>query len=346
MADPEAHMTGPEAPTADARPTVSVIIPNYNYEKTIAAVVESALAQTYPVHEVLVVDDGSSDRSPEIVRRYPVRLITQRNGGVSVARNRGAAESTGEILFFLDSDIALDPDAVANAVALLAEQPDLGCVHGVVGKRALFDDGPVERYRVLHEYWWRRRATGRVRTVFFAMCAIRREVYEEIGPLDETLRESEDVEYSERLAAKYPILLTERITGRHDDVERLGALLGEQYRRSQLLVAFAGAHRFSPGALKANRMPGVLATAATWGSLPLLLLTPKAAVLPALGVAWFAVADPGLAQFVVRDQGLRYYPVFVGYHFLLHTALVAGVARGAVRALTERGFRRPRHPAS
>ncbi len=345
MAD--ARPTADAGPTADARPTVSVIIPNYNYEKTIAAVVESVLAQTHPVHEVVVVDDGSSDRSPEIVRRYPdVRLVTQPNGGVSVARNRGVQETTGEILFFLDSDIALEPDAVANAVALLQEQPDLGCVHGVVGKRALFDDGPVERYRVLHEHWWRRRATGRVRTVFFAMCAIRREVYEEVGPLDETLRESEDVEYSERLSEKYPILLTETVAGRHDDEDRLGAMLTEQYRRSQLLVAFAGAHRFSPGALKANRMPGVLATAVTWGSLPLLLLSRKAALGPALGLAWFAVADPGLARFVIRDRGLRYYPAFVGYPFLLHSALVAGVARGVVRALTERDFRRPRHGAS
>ncbi|MFJ3214809.1 glycosyltransferase family 2 protein [Kitasatospora sp. NPDC086801] len=331
---------------ADAHPTVSVIIPNYNYEKTIAAVVESVLAQTHPVHEVLVVDDGSTDRSPEIVRGYPVKLIPQQNGGVSVARNRGVAESTGDILFFLDSDIALAPDAIANAVALLREQPDLGCVHGVVDKRALFDDGQVERYRVLHEHYWRRRATGRVKTVFFAMCAMPRAVFEEIGPLNETLRESEDVEYSERLAEKYPILLTASVTGRHDDEERLGSMLSEQYRRSQLLVAFAGAHRFRPGAIKANRMPGLLAAAATWGSLPLVLVTPKAAVLPALGLAWFAVADPGLARFVVKDQGATYYPRFVGYHFLLHTALLAGVARGALRAVTDRDFRRPRFAAS
>lgn len=332
----------------DGAPTVSVIIPNYNYERTLGACLDAVFAQTYPPHEVIVVDDGSTDSSPALARSYPCTVLESAgNGGPATARNLGAAAATGDVLFFLDSDIAPCPDALEQAVALLHAEPGLGCVHGLPDKVPLYDDGPVEVYRCLHEYHWRWRATGLVQTVFFALCAMPRAVFEEIGPLDETLRESEDVEYSERLSPRYPIRLTDTYTGRHDDADRLLPLLREQFRRSQLLVSFAGAHRFSPGALKANRMPGVLTAAATWASLPVAaLLHPAGWLLPLALLLLFGIADPALARFVVRERGLAYWPRFMGYHFLVHTALLAGVARGCVRMVTDRGFRRPRAHAT
>ena len=350
-----------ETPETAPAPTVSVIIPNYNYARTLGACLESVLTQTHPPHEVIVVDDGSTDGSPGLARAYPCTVIENAgNGGVSAARNRGAAAATGEILFFLDSDIALCPDALERAVALLRAEPELGCVHGLVDKVPLYDDGPVEVYRCLNEHFWRLRGAGLVRTVFFALCAMPRAVFEEIGPLDESLRDAEDVEYSERLARRHPIRLTAAFTGRHDEADRLLPLLREQFRRSQLLVSFAAAHRLSRGALKANRMPGVLTVAAAWASLLLAALSgptglfgltgltgPAAAAVwlvpPAL-LALFTVADPPLTRFVVRERGLAYLPRFMGYHFLLHTALLAGIARGCLRKLTDRRPR-PAHEA-
>jgi glycosyltransferase involved in cell wall biosynthesis len=92
--------------TAPRGPRFSVIIPVYNSAATLARAVESVLAQTWPPHEVIVVDDGSTDNSLELARGYgaPVQVITRANAGVSAARNTGARHARGDWLAFLDAD--------------------------------------------------------------------------------------------------------------------------------------------------------------------------------------------------------------------------------------------------
>jgi glycosyltransferase involved in cell wall biosynthesis len=110
-------------------PLVSIIIPCYNSDQFVGEAIESALAQSYPSLEILVVDDGSTDRSKEMISRYPVRLIlNDHRGGVSAARNRGIKESRGEFLLFLDSDDRLLPNAVASGLATLQQYPDCAMV--------------------------------------------------------------------------------------------------------------------------------------------------------------------------------------------------------------------------
>ncbi len=321
------------------RPTVSVIIPTYNAAKTLGAVLESVYAQTLAPLDVVVVDDCSTDDSREIAGRFPCTVVASPvNRGVSAARNLGARNSGGEILFYLDSDVALDPDALANAVDLLLSDPGTGCVHGIYDVEPLFDDGPVERYRALHAHFWRRRSVGVVGTAIFALAAIPRAVFEDVGPFDENLRDSEDVEYSDRLGAAYRIRMTETVVGRHDDVDRLGPMLSEQFRRSQLLVPVAAVERRGGGGLKANRPVGALAAALVPVTAPLGLLAPWLLAVPALCLLWFALADPGLARFVARRRGAGFLAWFVLAHFLVHLALVSGALVGAVRWLVDPGF--------
>lgn len=90
---------------------VSVIVPTYNYGKYISEAVESILNQSHPNHEVLVVDDGSTDNTAEIINSFKsskVRYIFQENQGANVARNRGLRESGGDYIIFLDADDVLD----------------------------------------------------------------------------------------------------------------------------------------------------------------------------------------------------------------------------------------------
>ena len=102
-------------------PRVSIIVSNYNYERYLAAAVDSALAQTIPDCEVIVVDDGSTDGSRAVLERYRddprVTLIMQENGGQAVAMNIGFAASRGDIVIFLDSDDALKPDAAETVLS-------------------------------------------------------------------------------------------------------------------------------------------------------------------------------------------------------------------------------------
>ncbi|HCT76851.1 MAG TPA: hypothetical protein DGG94_13455 [Micromonosporaceae bacterium] len=317
-------------------PSVSVIVPCYNAEKTLAACLQSIYSQTFQIHEVIIIDDHSSDQSRNIARRYPCHLIeSPTNRGVSFTRNTGVAASSGEILFFLDSDEALTPDSVANAVHLLSTGYD--CVHGIIAPEPLVDDGPVEWYKTLHAYWWRKRGVGPVQTAFFAQAAMPRSVFDAVGPFDENLRDSEDLEYSDRLAPNHRILLTDQVVARHDEVDRLWPLLREQFRRSQLLVpTVLAASRKGKAALTANRPLGVAAVGLGLATLPLGLLSAKWLALPAICLLLFLLADPGLVSFAVRRKGWRFGIFFAAVHLITHIALVAGAVAGGVRW----GFRR------
>lgn len=103
---------------------ISVIIPVYNVEKYLAACVDSVLAQSYQNFELILVDDGSKDRSPRICDEYAaadprIRCFHKQNGGASSARNVGLDHASGEYIFFLDSDDWLDRSALEKLIAPL-----------------------------------------------------------------------------------------------------------------------------------------------------------------------------------------------------------------------------------
>lgn len=112
---------------------VSIIIPVYNGEKYIADTLETALGQTYQNIEVIVVDDGSTDATPEVLRQYEGQIIhiKQKNRGVAAARNAGFAASTGDYICFLDQDDTIAANKVEVQAAALAKHPDVGLCHGV-----------------------------------------------------------------------------------------------------------------------------------------------------------------------------------------------------------------------
>ena len=109
--------------------TVSVLIASYNCARFLPQCLESVLAQTRPPEEVIVVDDGSEDETPEVIRRFPdVRYIRQEHGGKSAAFNRAVAESSGEILCHLDADDYWMAPKLERVCKELAENPTLGGV--------------------------------------------------------------------------------------------------------------------------------------------------------------------------------------------------------------------------
>jgi glycosyltransferase involved in cell wall biosynthesis len=123
-------MRNPPAPEA----SVTVIIGVYNGARYLAESIDSVLAQTHPVAELIVVDDGSTDGSGDIAERYgaPVRCIRQENGGMAAARNRAIPEATGEFLAFLDADDRFRPDKLRSQLAVFDADPGLDIVYGHV----------------------------------------------------------------------------------------------------------------------------------------------------------------------------------------------------------------------
>ncbi len=115
----------------DAAPLVSIIVPAYNAERFLLRALRSALEQTYDRLEILVVDDGSTDRTAEIARGIPdgrVRVLSQPNQGQGPARNRGIRESRGDYITFLDADDFYLSAKVAREVAWLEARPEYGAV--------------------------------------------------------------------------------------------------------------------------------------------------------------------------------------------------------------------------
>jgi glycosyltransferase involved in cell wall biosynthesis len=109
-------------------PLVSVIIPVYNGQETLRGAIDSALGQTYPEREIVVVDDGSTDSSVELLRGYRdrIQLIQQMHGGVSVARNTGLSAARGEYVAFLDCDDTWFPEKLQLQVEILEKYPSVG----------------------------------------------------------------------------------------------------------------------------------------------------------------------------------------------------------------------------
>jgi glycosyltransferase involved in cell wall biosynthesis len=108
---------------------ISVIIPVYKVEKYVAATVESVLAQTYKNFELLIIDDGSPDKSIEICQQFTdnrIKIIRQENRGVAAARNTGIRHAQGEYLAFLDADDLWTPEKLAKHIEHLDNSPTVG----------------------------------------------------------------------------------------------------------------------------------------------------------------------------------------------------------------------------
>jgi cellulose synthase/poly-beta-1,6-N-acetylglucosamine synthase-like glycosyltransferase len=319
---------------------VAVIVPNYNKAKTLRECLAAVYAQSYPISEVVVVDDASTDGSGDIARDFACTLIEQPNNrGVSAARNAGAAATDADLLFFVDSDIALAPDAVANAVRTLREAADRVMVYGIYDAEPLVDDGPVERYRTLFEHFWRRRAVGRPTATMFSLSLVPRTVFLGVGGLDEQLRHGEDIEFGTRLPAGYRTVMTDAVVGRHDDVDRLLPYLWEQFDRANnpqvLLKTWPRRHVGATG-VRTHMMSaaGLLLTAGTLLALAVAALAPWLLVLVPLLLAGFLWANREFLRFAWQRKGVRFAVFAIGMHLLLHAAAGLGSALGLARAGT------------
>jgi len=184
--------------------TICIIIPAFNAGHWLPRSIESALSQTRPADEIIVVDDGSTDDTAAVCHRYgaQIQFIQRENGGLSAARNTGLAASHSEWFLSLDADDIVFPDALA-ALAETAAQSDAGVVYGFVLQRR---EKPVETR--LHSlpyavgkppdpartlFWWTAISTA-------GSALVRRSVNDAIGGVDENFRQVEDCEYWLRCA--------------------------------------------------------------------------------------------------------------------------------------------------
>ena len=184
---------------------VSAVIPCYNYGKYLARAIDSILAQTHPVAEIIVVDDGSSDNTREIATSFGdrVRYIFQENRGRAAARNHGIREATGDWIALLDADDWWLPNKIELQVQALAQRP--GAVLVYTGVRCEDPDGGVIVYRATdpRRLWPALRYFNGV-TGSASAALIRRDALMAVSGFNESLRDCEDWDCWVRLARDHP----------------------------------------------------------------------------------------------------------------------------------------------
>lgn len=202
-----------------ANPKVSVIIPTYNHATYVGQAVESVLNQTYRDLEVIVINDGSTDETWDVLYPYikDIRYFYQRNSGESSARNRGIKKARGKYIAFLDADDLWAPERLAFQVPLIEKNPEVGLVYSESYRTAA--DGTILEL-ALREHD-RRHLSGNIfpyllcwNVISTQTVLVRKECFERVGLFDETLSSGElvheDYDMWLRVVRYYPVLFVDK----------------------------------------------------------------------------------------------------------------------------------------
>lgn len=211
---------------------ISIVIPLYNKEKAVVGTLDSVLAQTYMDYEVVIVNDGSTDNSKQVVEDYiksqiagtatnyksQIRLINKPNGGVCSARNRGIHEAKGEYIAFLDADDLWDKDYLMEQVRMMTDFPK-AAMWGINFAEVTNGNQLVRRlatglpddYRGYVEDYFGLTKKGRISDLFCSSSVVvRKEVFDKVGYFDERIKYAEDTDMWWRIIARYPVAFYDR----------------------------------------------------------------------------------------------------------------------------------------
>lgn len=185
-------------------PLVSVIIPNYNYAQYLPQSIESVLNQTYPNIELIVVDDGSTDNSSDVIRPYEklLTLIEQDNAGVSAARNHGLALAKGDFICFLDSDDSWESEKIERQIPKFLDTT-VGVVYSSINicdESLAFREIMPALHRGDCSGLYFKYPTSAIVLLGCSGAMIRRDVAIEVGNFDTSLNTSADWDYFRRIA--------------------------------------------------------------------------------------------------------------------------------------------------
>ncbi len=183
---------------------ISVVIPNYNYQQYVGEALDSVLAQSFPAHEIIVVDDGSTDDSVRVVSSYgdKVRLIEQQNQHLSAARNTGIRAAAGNWIALLDSDDLWHPLKLEFQIRALEQHPDWAFVSSQPDETDDFPQPleptptPEARTIDIRDFITKNQMSG-------SDALIRKDCFDDTGLFDTSLRSCEDRDMWHRLTRLY-----------------------------------------------------------------------------------------------------------------------------------------------
>ena len=185
---------------------ISVITPTYNRARFLPAAVASVLSQTFGDFELIIVDDGSEDNTPDVLKPFfadrRVRYVYQENQGQSHARNLALKQATGDFIAFLDSDDVWAPDKLEKQLAVFRANPEVDIVHG--DEATIDEQGSVISLKNMRRY------SGRItrylladNSVSITTAMVRRRCFDEMGGFDTSVGVADDYELWLRFSARY-----------------------------------------------------------------------------------------------------------------------------------------------
>ena len=198
------------------KPLVTVVIPAYNYGRFLADAIRSVLAQTFTDYELIVIDDGSTDNTPEVAEQFAgrIRYVRQPNSGLSATRNKGVALGTGDYIAFLDADDEWLPEKLATQVPVLQTHPEVGIVTSLF---TLMDAErrPMQGLKPAQAPGTTFREVIRRGTAIPSSFLVRRSVFEALNGFDTALPVMEDFDFGLRLAARFGTFHLSQPLGRY-----------------------------------------------------------------------------------------------------------------------------------
>lgn len=244
---------------AQAASRISVIIPVYNAERLLSECLDALRASTGVDYEVLVVDDSSTDRSRQIAAAAGCRVVPSGGRlGPAGARNRGVEEASGDILFFVDSDVIVRPDTLPRLAAAFADDATLDGVIAVQAPAMRYRN-PCSRYKNLWMYYtYARRAGEDVPLFYTTAAAIRRQAFIDSGGFDlnYTNPNVEDTDFGQKLARLgYRIRVLPELEVEHVKGYDLRGLLRTDFLRSMSLARLKLRKRADAGATNDTSVP-------------------------------------------------------------------------------------------
>ncbi len=195
---------------------ISIVIPNFNMASTLSLCLEAAFASVYTNFEVIVVDDHSDDNSPEIIRKFPCKLVSlEKRSGTSAARNAGARMSRGDVVFFIDADCLVQPDTLSIINRTLPGDTS-GTVIGGTYTAVAYDDTFFSTFQSAWVHYSETRKPESPDYIAAHAMIIERKAFDNGGFPEDFLPIIEDVEFSHRLRrAGYKLMVNPDIQVRH-----------------------------------------------------------------------------------------------------------------------------------
>ena len=188
---------------------VSVVVPTYNAGRYVGEAIESVLRQTYKNFELIVIDDGSTDNTEEVVKRYgkQVRYIKQKNSGIAEARNRGIHAARGELISFLDADDVFLKHKLERQVRYMSDHPDCAMVYG---NYSMMDEDGTLIHEDMFAHMGVSCRSGMVLKELLLRCfiwtctvVVKEEVFQKLGFFDSKFVSGQDYDMWMRIAAAY-----------------------------------------------------------------------------------------------------------------------------------------------